>query len=125
MKASINSLHHQDTDWLRELEFYKEEIAILTTRLEEVISKNTGQNVTAQVEHFQNKFLLLREDVDTLAHDVREREKGVENIAKDKPEHIGEHFNTVKDEIHGRMKELTGSVADLRFEFNKFLAATL
>lgn len=39
MKASINSLHHQETDWLRELEFYKQEISVLTNRLEEVAAK--------------------------------------------------------------------------------------
>jgi hypothetical protein len=56
MKASISTLHHQDIDWLRELDFYKGEIAILNKRLEEVITGNTDVSVTSQVEHFQNKF---------------------------------------------------------------------
>ena len=57
MKTSLNALHHQGNDWLRELEFYKDELALLTTRLEEVASKNTDKDVLAQVEHFQNKFV--------------------------------------------------------------------
>ncbi|MDB5284751.1 MAG: hypothetical protein JWO06_3826 [Bacteroidota bacterium] len=125
MKASINSLHHQDQDWLRELEFYKAEISILTKRLEEVGSKNTVEKVTSQVEHFQNKFVVLSEQLDTLHHDIKERETGVEDIAKAKPEHINEHFNKVKDEVHARMKDIAADFADTRFEFNRFLAATL
>ncbi|HWB62611.1 MAG TPA: hypothetical protein VG603_03800 [Chitinophagales bacterium] len=125
MKASLNSLHHQDSDWQRELEFYKEEIAILTTRLEEVTKENTGSDVMKEVEHFQNKFIMLREQVDTLHHDINVREQGVEAIAKEKPEHIDERFNKVKDSVLNRMKELAASVADTRFEFNRFLAKTL
>jgi SMC interacting uncharacterized protein involved in chromosome segregation len=93
--------------------------------LEEVTTKNTDKKVAAQVEHFQNKFLIMREDVDTLKHDINEREKAVGNIAKDKPEHISERFKNVKDEIHTRMKNLANGVADIRFEFNKFLAENL
>lgn len=125
MKASLNTLHHQGNDWLRELEFYKEEIAILSGRLEEVISKNTHEPVTSQVEHFQNKFTVLRELVDTLKHDVTEREKKIEEIAKTRPEHIDEHFNTEKDSVFVRMKDIAANFADTRFQFNRFLAKTM
>ena len=47
MKASINSLHHQTSDWLRELDFYKEELNILRKRLEEVAAKNTSKDIMA------------------------------------------------------------------------------
>lgn len=39
MKTSINSLHHQQGDWLRELAFYNLELSILDKRLNEVKSK--------------------------------------------------------------------------------------
>ena len=124
MKASLNNLHHQDIDWLRELDFYREEIATLVSRLEEVASKNTGKEVVAQVEHFQNKFIMLREQLDILHHDIKTRENEVEAVAKERPEHIDEHFKTVKNKTLGRMKDFTGGFADTRFEFNKFLAKT-
>jgi hypothetical protein len=125
MKASINYLHHQDQDWLRELEFYKEELTILTKRLEEPASKNSSKEILAQVEHFQNKFIVLREQVDILKHDIHVREAEIENIAKDKPSHIDEKFTSVRDEMHSRMKDLAKNIADTRYEFNRFLAKTL
>jgi hypothetical protein len=125
MKATLHYLHHQDSDWLRELDFYKTEIAILTTRLEEVIKNNTSGEIAAQVEHFQNKFLVLREQVDILHHDVGVREKGVTEIAETRPEHIDERFTTLRDTMLSRMKDLASGFADTRYELNSFLAKTL
>lgn len=125
MKATLHYLHHQDADWLRELEFYKTEIAILTGRLEEVAKKNNSTEVAALVEHFQNKFVILREQVDILHHDIGVREKGVAEITETRPEHIDERFTTVRDNTLNRMKDLAASFADTRFEFNQFLAKTM
>jgi len=125
MKASINMLHHQDSDWLRELEFYKDELIILTKRLEEAASKNTSKDLLAMVEHFQNKFILLKEEIGVLHRDIHIRQHQVEHIALDKPEHIDEKFSTVRDAVFSRMKDLAHSVADTRFEFNRFLSKSL
>jgi len=125
MKSSVNALHHQDIDWLRELDFYKGEIAILTKRLEEVIAANTHTEVTSQVEHFQNKFIVLREVIDTLGHDIKGREATVERAAEKKPDHITEHTTALNNELLNRMKDLATDVADSRFELNRFLSKTL
>ena len=125
MKASVNALHHQDIDWLRELDFYKGEIAILTKRLEEVIVANTHIEVTSQVEHFQNKFIALREVIDTLGHDIKGREASVERSAEKKPEHINEHTSKLNNELFDRMKSLAADFATTRFELNQFLFKAL
>ena len=121
MKASINSLHHQDIDWLRELDFYKGEIAILTKRLEEIIVANTHTEVTSQVEHFQNKFIVLREVIDTLGHDIKAREGAVEKASEKNPTHVNEHTHAASSELFNRMKNLAADFATSRFELNQFL----
>ncbi len=121
MKASINSLHHQDIDWLRELDFYKGEIAILAKRLEEIISANTHTEVTSQVEHFQNKFIVLREVIDTLGHDIKGREGAVERASEKNPNHVNEHSQRLNNELFNRMKNLAADFANSRFELNQFL----
>lgn len=125
MKVSVSYLHHQSSDWTRELEFYKEELAVLTKRLEEVISRNTSKEVAAQVEHFQNKFIMIREQVDILKHDVKEQEHEVEKFAKERPDHISEKFYNANNELHERMKYMAKSVSDTRFEFNGFLSKVM
>jgi len=125
MKASINSLHHQITDWLRETDFYKQEIMILEKRLEEVASKNSSQEVLAQVEHFQNKFILNKEQLDILSHDLGKEETNVEAKAKLSPEHTHEKFIPTLDKMQERIKSFTSGFADIRFELNTFLSKTL
>ena len=125
MKTSLNALHHQGNDWLRELEFYKDELALLTTRLEEVASKNTDKDVLAQVEHFQNKFVLLRQQVDELKHDVNKRNSDVTELSKDKPTHVTENYVNANSQLQNGMLGFVQSVATTRFEFNEFLSKTL
>lgn len=125
MKASLNFLHHQSTDWLRELAFYKDELAILNKRLEEAAGKNTAGEVLAQVEHFQNRFILLREQVDILKHDISVRAKEVEELVKSKPDHIDEKFTSTNDSVLARVTDFSRSISDTRFEFNKFLSKVM
>ncbi len=125
MKASLNSLHHQITDWLRETDFYKQEISILEKRLQEVAAKNNSQEVLAEVEHFQNKFILNKEQLDILTHDLNKEESVVEEKAKQTPEHINEKFVPVFDKMQERVKIFATGFADLRFEFNIFLSKTI
>jgi two-component sensor histidine kinase len=125
MKASINSLHHQETDWLRELDFYKQELNVLTNRLEEVASKNTSKEISAQVEHFQNRFIILKEQHDILRHDNAARSERLNEMAKAIPTHIEEKFVADKDDMHKRMSDYFTSFRDTRFEFNNFLSKVL
>ena len=125
MKASINSLHHQENDWLRELEFYKQELSVLTGRLEEVAAKNTSNETMAQVEHFQNRFILLKEQHDILRHDNAARSERLNEMAKAIPTHIEEKFVADNDDMHKRMVDFFSSFRDTRFEFYKFLSKVL
>lgn len=125
MKASINSLHHQETDWLRELEFYKQELSVLTNRLEEVASKNTAKEISAQVEHFQNRFIILKEQHDILRHDNAARLDRLNEMAKAIPTHIEEKFVADKDEMYKRINDYFTSFRDTRYEFNKFLSKVM
>src|ERR1700722_15126326 len=99
MKVSVDYLHHQGNDWLRELEFYKQELDILTKRLEEVAEKNTNKNVLAEVEKYQDRFIMLREQIDILHHNIGKRETNLEQQAKAHPTHIDEKQNEPADTL--------------------------
>jgi len=126
MKTTLNILHHQSADWLRELEFYVEELAILSGRLEEINSHWKGdKEIMQQAKHFQNKFISLREHADVLKKDIDMREVNVEKIAERKPEELDTQMKVVDDKIFDRMAALTAGVAVTRYEFNKFLAKAM
>jgi hypothetical protein len=70
----ISDLHAQHNSWLGKLAFYKDEIAIMRKQLEEVAGKNTSADVMASVEHFENQFLIQREQLDILKHRIKAHE---------------------------------------------------
>lgn len=73
MNKKVNIRHWQSAhnDWLRALDFYKEEITILSNRLTEIAGKNTAHEISAQVEHFQNQFILHLNNIDELKHAIK------------------------------------------------------
>lgn len=73
--VSIRSLHLEYQLWVRELIFYKEEIKIFESHLEELVSRNTRQGVQVQIEHFQNQFICQKEVIDILKHKLNISER--------------------------------------------------
>ena len=125
MKTTLNALHHQGNDWNRDLDFYIDELAILTKRLKLVDTKKATPKTTAQAAQYLKKFVKLREKTDTLKAALLDREKKVERIAKDNPEAAGDQIKMVNDKLFARHKDLADAMATTRYDFNHFLVKTL
>lgn len=112
---------NEHTDWLNAIEFYKQDLDILQKRLAEVASKNNGREAMAGVEHFQNQFIVQRNNIDILRHNINEH---AGKVFADAKEHAGKIENVLIGE-HDQMKDEFNSfekvVKDLREEFNQFL----
>lgn len=67
---SIPRLHTEYTDWMEELNFYKEEINIFEHHLEQLARSRREHEVSAQVEQFQNQFIRQKEVIDELKHNL-------------------------------------------------------
>lgn len=122
MKSSINFLHLQATDWLRQLEFYKQDLAFLRKRHEEVAAKNTGPEIGVSIEHFENKFRILSDNLDQLRHDVNERKAKVDQMGSETPTHIHEKFVVDNDKMEQDLTLVVNDFNNTRKEFNTFLA---
>ena len=112
----------EHSHWIKNLGFYDEELDTLEKRLLEIVKKNNGHEVMASVEHFQNQFVVQRNNIDELLHAVHEHDKAV---AKDAQEHAGK-MKTTELGQHSQLKEQVESFEkifnDLRHEFNGFLS---
>ena len=124
MKKSLGQLHHQATDWLRELDFYAEESNLLLIRLEEAESKTVLADLKLQFEDFKKQFKSLLSEIEAMKHDIGVREEVVEELTK---ENLGEDeaVSIEDDVIFKDMKELSQEFADTRFLFNLFLSKQL
>jgi hypothetical protein len=117
-----NVRHWQSThnDWLRALDFYKGEIAILDERLQEIAAKNTSHEVSAQVEHFQNAFILHRSNIEELQHAINLNLKKIAEEAETQNGFIsGELVAQLEKEMQG-FKDEEKEINELRHAFNLF-----
>ncbi len=125
---SFTTVAHCGTDhaaWLNSIAFYEGELDILKERLLEIAQKNTAVEVMAQVEHFQNQFIIQQNNLDELKHQVHAHES---MVAQDARKHSGK-MDTSNAAVHNEVKaafiKTEEIINDLRKEFNQFLSRTM
>jgi hypothetical protein len=113
---------NEHEQWLKSISFYDDDLDVLENRLTEIVKKNNGQEVMTGVEHFQNQFMIQRNNISDLKHNIK---KHAGNVAADAQIHAGKMDEFFVDE-HGNLKSEVDSfekvMNDLRHEFSLFLA---
>jgi len=121
-KALIYDQHQIHQDWLSRLDFYKEEINILKERLQEITAKNNSNEVLAKVEHFQNQFIIQRNNIDELAHSIKVHEAKIIKEIESNPVAVEHRRMENHTEEENFMTYFEKNFAELRAEFNRFSA---
>lgn len=123
MKAvNIKHIDNLHTDAIRGLEFYGIELGILQTRLEAIAGANTTSEVATGVEHFQNQFIIHKEQMDELRHALH---RNIQRFAVELVHTEGYTNNGAVSENESLYdKYLTEEKLfnELRHEFNRFAA---
>jgi len=125
MKDSLSHLHLVCEDWKRELLFMQDEIPVLKSRLSEVVSKNTTTDVLKQVEHFENKFNILRLHLDELLHDVNLKMNAIQSQAIAKPNYISVKMVESDAQLEDLMHTNALDFYDTKKTYYKFLSKVM
>jgi hypothetical protein len=80
---SIRELHFDHELWLIEMAFWKLEIEVLDKYLAAVNSSYSNTTVRAEVEHFQNQFIIQLNFINSLKNDVKAQEALISLLEKD------------------------------------------
>ncbi len=110
------------TIWSKGLEFYRDELELMTRRLLDISSRNTSVEVSKGVEHFQNQFIIQQKNISDLKHGVKNYVIGLSNDAKDHGGHVDAIFITQGEGLRERYEDLEQIMNSLRHEFNDFLS---
>lgn len=118
---SISQLHLEYQRWINELAFYKEEINLFENYLVNIVRSNTNNEVAVGVEHFQNQFILQKEVIDYLKHDLKVSEKQLVSFVRELSS-LG--LDNIKmdnhTELRERMKTFRVLYTELKNEFRAF-----
>lgn len=120
--TDIQRTDPKHNEWLSSLDFYKEDLGILITRLNEVASKNTGKEALIDIEHFENQFEIQQQNISNLAHRIKSNEHA---CAVEVKQHAGKVDEEVVSEIKTIEKDMTAfenTIRNLRSDFNIFLS---
>ena len=80
---SIRELHFDHELWLIEMAFWKQEIDVLDKYLAAVSASYSVISVRAEVERFQNQFIIQRSFINDLKHDVKAQETLIALLEKE------------------------------------------
>lgn len=121
----ISDLHFEHVQWRSELMFWEEQIASYIRRLEEVVTRYSENGVRAQVEHFQNQFILHNDVIDVLKKDIKKHEQHLADYAQEHPVAVNHvHFDD-HSQLRDRMETQRNIYHDLKTKYFRFLSASM
>ncbi len=121
-KKNIYDLHEDNKTWLSNLTFYKDDLLLMQKRIEEIAKKNNSKEVLANIEHFQNQFIVQKEQLDILTHDVREIENMLEEAVNKNSTAIDHQHFPDQAVLADRVQTYEKIFKDLRNELGHFLS---
>lgn len=118
----VSHVSNEHSDWLRGIDFYKDELHILENRLSEVSQKWTKSEVKADVEHYQNQFIIQKANLSDLQNSIKQHEVHMSDDVQNKAQHLSNNTLAEHDSMRERYQILERTLVDLRHDFNKFLS---
>ncbi|MBS1687499.1 MAG: hypothetical protein JSS96_02145 [Bacteroidetes bacterium] len=119
---SIQKIDHSYNEWLNSLDFYLQEIGILKERLTEIGGKNTSQDVSKELEHYENQFTVQRDNMERLKHNIRSSIHNMSDEAKKGAGHVNGAFQDQFSQLKALYEHEETVVNELRHNFNRFSA---
>lgn len=121
-QISIKHISNVHSDALRALEFYLEELVIFNKRLEEIAEGNSSLEVAIQVEHFQNLFIIHREQIEEIRHRLHENLKSISNEASASSGYLEEGLLQENFRLNEQFLEEEKLFREIKTEFYQFAA---
>jgi hypothetical protein len=121
----IDELHFEHKLWKAELNFYADELSVYSNRLAEVALKNNKDEMPSKIEHFQNQFLIQKEQLDILNHELNLHQDDLVKFAKEFPIAIDHRLFPDQEILHDKIDIFRKIYMDLKKEVNSFFATWL
>ncbi|KOY85411.1 hypothetical protein AD998_03915 [bacterium 336/3] len=124
-KKHLSDLHFEHQLWQSEAKFFADELKIYQNRLDEIASKNTGDEISKKISHFQNQFIIQKEQLDILNHEVKIHEQSLAKFAQENPVAIEHRLFEDHSIMQDKLQTFKKIYSDLKLEFTQFVADSL
>ena len=124
--TTIPQLHFEHQLWINELNFYLEEIKLFENYLSRTINGNSSKEIVKGVEHFRSQFVLQKEIIHNLKHELMVADKRLVAFVK---ELSGLGLDSIRIDNHIRLRDRVKSFREiysvLKTDFRRFEAEWL
>ncbi|MFN8354709.1 MAG: hypothetical protein U0Y10_09695 [Spirosomataceae bacterium] len=121
----LYDLHTDHKTWLSELALFEDELTIMKNRLGEVSIKNTSQEVKAQVEQFQNRFIIQLNELAMVKKGINTEERELQADISANPTAADRRKGEDDVALRDRVETFVTLFEELKAEFNQFAASWL
>ncbi|MGB5205296.1 hypothetical protein [Eudoraea sp.] len=115
-------LHFEHQQWRSELAFWEDELKSFKNRLSELVTRWTDKTVLAELEHYQNEFILHGGVIDDLQEAIEQHETRIAAQTKTGQNTLDTLLVKRHLEFRNRMETQRQIYADLKKEFFRFLS---
>ena len=123
MITKIEMNHVELLEWLKALDFYKNELRFWRKHLSHVVVSNTNKDILREAEHFQNQVIIQVDQIVLLHHDVKQFENKLdqefESVSKGGK--FSQQIVDVEASLRERMKTFEHIYVDLKHDYYSFL----
>ncbi|SNR69762.1 hypothetical protein SAMN06265371_10924 [Lutibacter agarilyticus] len=116
-----SDLHFEHKLWRRELFFWEDELKSFQNRLKELVKRWDDKEMLAQLEHYQNQFMIQENAIDKLQDHINVHETIIANSSKKGKDVLDISLVKMHVEFRNKMEVQRHIYRDLKDEFFKFL----
>jgi septation ring formation regulator EzrA len=120
--TNISNLGTTQSEILKGLDFYKDEIRLMEIRLVEVAAKNNQFEARQGIEHFESQFLIQRNNIGQLRHRINEYNHEAASDAAMHQGRIKKELLSRQEILQQEYKAIEKVISELTHEFRRFLS---
>ncbi|HSQ47406.1 MAG TPA: hypothetical protein VLM44_10880 [Lutibacter sp.] len=117
-----SDLHFEHKQWRRELLFWEDELKSLQNRLNELVLRWTDKEVLAQLEHYQNQFIIQENAIDELEDHINLHEINISEQLKKGKDVLDVQMVKKHIELRNHMDTQRNLYSELKGNFFRFLS---
>lgn len=116
-----SNMHFEHEQWKGELAFWKGELMFFNNKLSELVTRWTDKDVLAQLEHYQNEFILHGGVIEDLQEIIEKHEERIAGQTKTGEDALDIQSTKEHLEFRDKIETQRHIYADLKKEFFRFL----
>ena len=114
-------LHFEHENWQRELDFWEDELKSFHLRLDELVKRWTDHKVLAEIEKFQNQFMIQEKEFDSLKDQIAMHEKNMASHSEKNEDVLNKMFVSQHLSVREVMETDRNLYDKLKKDFFRFM----